>query len=1368
MVQPVENAEMSNTDSAQLQPEVLRLALVLNGGVSLAVWMGGVAREIDAIMRATGTENDHSGAYHRLLDVARTEVVVDVISGTSAGGINGACLALSAVNKNARIGALRDLWAEQGSLDTLLRPPFKGQPTSLLRGDDYFLPELTKAMRGLTAEFDPDAKASVELIITTTLLGGARTLTTDGLGQALPQQRHGAHFRFSTDHQPVVPGDTRRNDFDLEHIEGTSVALGLAARCTAGFPFAFEPTFVPVRSGTVKRPQPPAQIDGRPNMWPWASWARAARMRTSPPEKAEDLSKFAVDGGLLANTPTREALEAIDRQPPGPPLRRVMLMVFPHAPVYDPDVGASEPPDEAQKPPTVVGAAGGLLSSLSSQGSQTFVEEVDAHNRQAAKWRGGRREVLDLFDLAKLYSLVAEGWPYYQAARMSAAARHLSERVLRPPGWDYARVVRAAHDGQRSWPGETHRALPYVPKTFSLQSPPQLEARRRGEHPRPRGRWDWGTTVALGIADSVTEVLRAAQGIVSDEGEAEKIESALRTVATARDEMQVASDAFDVWWLHQAGLERVAPTSAYWMLRLDCYREAMQGARGGERDYLRAAVKRLNGLDGKPLSEDDQRVVLHAVEGRGWLRAAAPMIPGGLGNDPNENELGDRTAAAVWTCVTALSGCSEVIQSVAAAEPTHSPLTPWVQVLSSDRVTVGVGRPGRRPTRTWAEPEHLTLRLLTRLLAVDAATWMFADAESAGTSQELKLAQLSLNIEHHFARFSTTPDDKVAGSELNRFGGFLKQSWRINDWTWGRLDGAQMLCRLVLDPVRLHRIYGNRSGTVDPVTAADAAKEVVTRLVDPAYSPDDPAGFSRLRDAAVAELTDLFVQPDVAGGYLPKLAKLAAHPIQQRIIVAELPALADAIKSDQVLGANPRSRGETFLRVEDDLLTALEKGGPDLALTKGDAALAAFDRAGIGREALSDEMRSDAMIQTALTTAATVITVADGEQLGVTVVKPFTKAIRGAALLPYWLIRGLLAGSGTARAIALLGFALGGVALVLGLLGLLGPVSTAGTTVGAGVVVGAFSYAALRSGTLLHGVALAGIAVPLIALSDPARHVRGEVDPQASGVALASVAAIGLGLVVLASLPNPVRSPAAVLLNPRQWIPKAVAVLVAGGVAALVAAIVVAVTSSQDSWKGWYDEIDVSAARLATVAVIVSGVASAWFRGRGMRRWEFASVLKKSTKQWVPTWRLEEHVSAPSGVSASWAPIYGTTYLLVAWGASWWLRKHPERNDPQLSDADTWQLLAVTWWAVVGTVLCVLGPLIITFWARRTLRKVIIRKFAALPSDAQGDLRGALESRGWLYKYLTQRFPRKAPTLNSRGDRLQDAIEKERDAHRKP
>jgi len=69
----------------------LRLALVLNGGVSLAVWMAGVIHEIDLLRRAspaTGSDVAESEWDRALGSLGRAErpvdrVVVDLVFGCS-------------------------------------------------------------------------------------------------------------------------------------------------------------------------------------------------------------------------------------------------------------------------------------------------------------------------------------------------------------------------------------------------------------------------------------------------------------------------------------------------------------------------------------------------------------------------------------------------------------------------------------------------------------------------------------------------------------------------------------------------------------------------------------------------------------------------------------------------------------------------------------------------------------------------------------------------------------------------------------------------------------------------------------------------------------------------------------------------------------------------------------------------------------------------------------------------------------------------------------------------------------------------------------------------------------------------------------
>jgi hypothetical protein len=82
----------------------VRIALVCYGGVSLAIYMHGVTRELHRLVAASSRFDADQNpfeprctehVYWELLqhlaarDRVRTQVVVDVISGTSAGGING-------------------------------------------------------------------------------------------------------------------------------------------------------------------------------------------------------------------------------------------------------------------------------------------------------------------------------------------------------------------------------------------------------------------------------------------------------------------------------------------------------------------------------------------------------------------------------------------------------------------------------------------------------------------------------------------------------------------------------------------------------------------------------------------------------------------------------------------------------------------------------------------------------------------------------------------------------------------------------------------------------------------------------------------------------------------------------------------------------------------------------------------------------------------------------------------------------------------------------------------------------------------------------------------------------------------------------
>ena len=118
-----------------MREKELRLALVCYGGISLAVYMHGITKEIWNLARASrdfheGTDTASEsvlGVYQELLrsieqqSKLRVRVVIDIIAGASAGGINGIFLA-QAIETGQSLEPLTDLWLDNADVEQLLDP----------------------------------------------------------------------------------------------------------------------------------------------------------------------------------------------------------------------------------------------------------------------------------------------------------------------------------------------------------------------------------------------------------------------------------------------------------------------------------------------------------------------------------------------------------------------------------------------------------------------------------------------------------------------------------------------------------------------------------------------------------------------------------------------------------------------------------------------------------------------------------------------------------------------------------------------------------------------------------------------------------------------------------------------------------------------------------------------------------------------------------------------------------------------------------------------------------------------------------------------------------------------------------------------
>ncbi len=99
-------------DPAELA--VARFATVMNGGVSLAVWMGGVTHELERVIRCHRPGSAPT-VWTEFVTAVGARVLVDIVAGTSAGGVNGTLLA-TAIGRGARLPELKGVWSGDGKL----------------------------------------------------------------------------------------------------------------------------------------------------------------------------------------------------------------------------------------------------------------------------------------------------------------------------------------------------------------------------------------------------------------------------------------------------------------------------------------------------------------------------------------------------------------------------------------------------------------------------------------------------------------------------------------------------------------------------------------------------------------------------------------------------------------------------------------------------------------------------------------------------------------------------------------------------------------------------------------------------------------------------------------------------------------------------------------------------------------------------------------------------------------------------------------------------------------------------------------------------------------------------------------------------
>lgn len=870
----------------------LRLALAMRGGVSLAVWIGGACAEIDELRRARSSSVAPEDRDPFWSDLTRacgySRVSVDVLSGASAGGLNGVLFA-AAIRHGFALRDLEPVWRELASLDDLRRT---SEPWhSILDGDEAFLEAVHDKLASLVGDApggDPDQP--VDLRLSATHVEPVAVATVSPTDERLVRFRSDAGFHFRHDPTGAAPR------LDLEDDAAALWRLAVAARATASFPVAFEAAVVRSSRPGSFSDAPPAAAPGRmvDCRGVFSDSAGSPRLRGPEPHPLD----FAVaDGGIIDNIPIGRALDAVAAAPADGPTRRVVAYLHPTGP----------PPPAAEATATAsAGVASASVPGQPARGARAAVagvvrakvanESIDADLAQLEGFNASirlglllRRATVERLpvvagDGGAVVRPTASQWDAYVVQRSAADAARLRALLDDPVavlGEDPFPHDPAGDDVWRAplarWPRWDRERLEVALSTVfadALAATPGVD--------RPSG-----AVLRVGLSTlrrSIDLALEWCRHLpAADDAAATAIGVAKRRLYDLRSSVGVLERARRLGWVTLAG--HAGPPDG----SVDAWAAAAVGAVDGllwvpaeaaealaRKDpsaagYLVEVEARLDRLAeegfavGSPPPEHvDARLPIAIELDRliDQLLELAPAygpaessetVPGGLFPDDHPGALADRVLRWGWGPV----GARLVVLEILSLAEHLAGSTPTVPV---DFYRISAAAP------TPLAEQFTALRERSEAIgAAEPDGW-------TGLADFLR------------------PEVKLAGNELSNFAAFLDPRWRTNDWLWGRLDATSSLVRLLVDSARLVAEDGTATlpAPLCELAGLDAdarADEVVRAL-------------TLRRQDQVA--TECGVAPDARAGYTVGIEDLT-HPGNRKIrgaLVRSVGAAAKVLRTE--------------------------------------------------------------------------------------------------------------------------------------------------------------------------------------------------------------------------------------------------------------------------------------------------------------------------------------------------------------------------------------------------------------------------------------------------------------------------------------
>jgi predicted acylesterase/phospholipase RssA len=372
------------------------------GGVSLAVYINGVAQEFYHAVQG-------NGVYRLIKELTDSEIVLDIASGSSAGGINGILLAYALCNGKdfTRSG---DLWRNAADIQRLIRPTADrgASVQSVLDSEGYYQTELERAFRLLDASTAraeaPSPIKELDLFVTGTHLDGRTYQRVDSEGHLLDVKDYRAVFQLKY-------RQGRKSNFDARKNPAVHIALSKLARITSCFPGAFAPVFVPISNIEGKSED---RMSANELLQYWGQLTQPS---------------YLIDGGVIDNKPFTHTIREIFFRTAERKIDRRLFYVEP-----DPERFKTQGPDFVPDPPTFVTPILGSLIDIPSY--ESIAEDLKLLSTRNESVREYNRLLQDMAQIYETRETIRYGVdiPSIQEPQRSIYSRarcaSLSHRVL--------------------------------------------------------------------------------------------------------------------------------------------------------------------------------------------------------------------------------------------------------------------------------------------------------------------------------------------------------------------------------------------------------------------------------------------------------------------------------------------------------------------------------------------------------------------------------------------------------------------------------------------------------------------------------------------------------------------------------------------------------------------------------------------------------------------------------------------------------------------------------------------------------------------------------------------------------------------------